>query len=230
VGTLGVGGLLAGWTMFGAVVPAVLLAAVAAALPMASFRQRRAARRRAAQDAWPRLIEEIRVLTSSVGRSIPQALFEVGRRGPAELRPAFAAAHREWLITTDFPRTIEVLKARLADPTADAACETLLVAFEVGGADLDQRLEALADDRRDDSQGRKDARARQAGVRFARRFTVVVPLGMALTGLTIGDGRAAYQTPEGQLAVVAALALTAGCWLWASRYLRLPESERVFTS
>jgi tight adherence protein B len=230
VGALAVGGVLLGWTMFGAAVPALLLGVVGAALPMASFRQRRAARRRAAQEAWPRLIEEIRVLTSSVGRSIPQALFEVGRRGPAELRPAFDAAHREWLITTDFGRTIEVLKARLADPTADAACETLLVAFEVGGADLDQRLEALADDRRADSQGRKDARARQAGVRFARRFTLIVPLGMALTGLTIGDGRAAYQTAEGQLAVVSALALMGGCWFWASRYLRLPESERVFTS
>jgi tight adherence protein B len=154
----------------------------------------------------------------------------VGGRGPAELRPAFQAAHREWLITTDFARTIEVLKTLLADPTADAACETLLVAFEVGGADLDERLEALADDRRADSQGRKDARARQAGVRFARKFTLIVPLGMAVTGLSIGDGRAAYQTAIGQLAVVAALALMGGCWFWASRYLRLPESDRVFSS
>jgi tight adherence protein B len=230
VGTLAIGGAVVGWALFGGPLPALLLGAAGAALPMASFRQRRVARRAAAQDAWPRLIEEIRVLTSSVGRSIPQALFEVGARGPAELRPAFDAAHREWLITTDFARTIEVLKSRLADPTADAACETLLVAFEVGGADLDQRLEALADDRRADSQGRKDARARQAGVRFARRFTLLVPLGMALTGLTIGDGRAAYQTPLGQLAVFVALGSMGACWLWASRYLRLPESDRVFTS
>jgi tight adherence protein B len=230
VGTLSAGGLLAGVAMFGAPIPAVILGVVCAVLPLASFRQRRAARRSAAQEAWPRLIEEIRVLTSSVGRSIPQALFEVGARGPVELRPAFDAAHREWLITTDFARTLQVLKDRLADPTADAACETLLVAFEVGGADLDQRLEALADDRRADSQGRKDARAKQAGVRFARKFTLVVPVGMALTGLSIGDGRAAYQTAGGQLAVVVALALMGGCWFWASRYLRLPESDRVFSS
>ncbi len=74
------------------------------------------------------MLEEIRILTSSVGRSIPQALFEVGRRAPVELRPAFEAAHREWLLTTDFESAVSVLKAALADPTADAACETLLVA------------------------------------------------------------------------------------------------------
>ena len=101
------------------------------------------------------------------GRSIPQALLDVGRRGPEELRPAFDAARREWLISTDFERTVNVIKARLADPTADAACETLLIAHELGGSDLDKRLEALIEDRILDTQGRKDARAKQAGVRFA---------------------------------------------------------------
>ena len=83
------------------------------------------------------MLEELRLLTGSVGRSIPQALFEVGRRAPAEWRPAFAAAEREWLLTTDFARTTALLKDRLADPTADVVCETLLVAHEVGGSDLE---------------------------------------------------------------------------------------------
>ncbi|MDQ4145448.1 MAG: type II secretion system protein F, partial [Actinomycetota bacterium] len=97
----------------------------------------------------------------------PQALFEVGRRAPEELRHAFAAGEREWLISTDFARTVAVLKERLADATADAALETLLVAHQVGGADLDHRLAALVEDRIQDLQGRKDALAKQAGVRFA---------------------------------------------------------------
>ena len=129
-------------------------------------------------------------------------------------------------MTTDFARTLHVLKHRLADPTADAACETLLVAHQVGGTDLDRRLESLSDDRRQDGQGRKDARARQAGVRFARSFTIVCPLGMAVVGLTIGDGRAAYQTPTGQLVVLVALGMMA-----ALRVSGLPEAaatvERV---
>ena len=145
-----------------------------------------------------------------------------------ELRPAFAAAHREWLLSTDFARTLEVLKGQLADPTADATCETLLIAHELGGTDLDRRLEALAEDRRQDTQGRKDALAKQAGVRFARRFVLIVPMGMAVVGLSIGNGRAAYQTSLGQVIVVVALGLVVICWLWAGRIMRLPDEQRVF--
>jgi hypothetical protein len=36
----------------------------------------------------------------------------------------------------------------------------------------------------------------QAGVRFARRFVLLVPLGVALVGLSVGNGRAAYAKPS----------------------------------
>ena len=225
----GAGGAV-GWLLFAGALPALAMAAFAGSFPVETYRRRRAARRATALDSWPRLIEEIRVLTGSLGRSIPQALFEVGERGPDELRPAFAAAQREWMISTDFARTIGVLKDRLADATADTVCETLLVAHDVGGSEIDRRLEALAEDRLQDSQGRKDARARQAGARFARRFVLLVPLGMALAGMSVGEGRAAYATATGQLLVLAGLAVVALCWVWAGRVMRLPDEERVFAT
>ena len=139
--------------------------------------------------------------------------------------PAFEEAHREWLLSTDLERTLDVLKGRLADPTADAVCETLLIAHELGGSDVDRRLADLAQDRLTDTIGRKDARARQAGARFARMFVLIVPAGMALTGMQLGTGRAAYQTGWGQLAVLAALAVVVACWLWAGSIMRLPTQD-----
>ena len=86
-------GALAAYAVFGGLLPAVVTGGVrrdrSRSRPTG---RRRHARRAAAMDAWPRLLEELRILTSSLGRSIPQALFEVGRRAPDELRPAFAAA------------------------------------------------------------------------------------------------------------------------------------------
>lgn len=222
-----VGAALA-FALFGGLLPALVAGAFAATFPVASYRSRRERRRSDARDAWPRMIEEIRLHTGSLGRSIPQALFEVGRRAPEELRPAFVAAEREWLLSTDFPRTVSTLKERLADPTADATLETLIVAYDVGGSDLERRLAALVEDRVQDLQGRKDAQAKQAGVRFARRFVLIVPLGMALAGLSIGTGRDAYQTTMGQMTVAGGLVVVAVCWLWAGRLMRLPEEERVF--
>ena len=224
-----VGGGLA-WALFGGVVPPLAGALGAALLPVAAARRRRERRRAQAREAWPRLIEEMRIRTTTLGRSIPQALFDVGERAPDDLRPAFEAAHREWLLSTDFERTIAVLTARLADATADAVCETLLVAHQIGGNDVDRCLTALIDDRILDLQGRKDADARQAGARFARWFTLAVPIGMAMIGLSLGNGRAAYATPMGQALVAAGLGLMALCWLWAGQVLRLPSEHRVFTS
>lgn len=221
------GGAL-GWAIFAGLLPALVLAGFGGAFPIASLRVRAQTRRARALEAWPRLIEELRILTGSLGRSIPQALFEVGLRGPDELRPAFEAAQREWLLSTDFARTISVLKSRLADATTDAVCETLLVAHELGGSEIDRRLEALAEDRRLDCQCRKDARSRQAGARFARRFVLIVPFGMAMAGMSVGDGRDAYSTATGQVLVLVGIAVVVLCWLWAGRIMRLPVEQRVF--
>ncbi len=230
VGALATLGGSIAYALFGGVLPLLGMALFGATFPIASYRQRRRTRRDRARDAWPRMLEEIRLLTSSVGRSVPQALFEVGQRAPEEMRSAFDAAHREWLLSTDFEKTVAVLKDRLADATADVTFETLLIAHELGGSDLGRRLDSLIEDRIQDTQGRKDAQSRQAGARFARFFVLIVPIGMALAGMSIGNGRAAYQSPTGQLVVVIALASIVGCWFWAGHIMRLPDERRVFTA
>jgi tight adherence protein B len=228
VAALFVLGIVGGYLLFGSVLPAVVAGLFAASFPVSAYRTKRRNSLAAASEAWPRMLEELRLRTGSLGQSIPQALFEVGRRAPADWRPAFAAAEREWLLTTDFPRTLSLLKDRLADPAVDAVCETLEVAHAVGGTDLDAKLGELIDDRVLDIQGRKDAASRQAGVRFARRFVLLVPLGMALAGLSIGTGRSAYQTPGGQIAVTIGLLSVVACWMWSGRLMRLPDEPRVF--
>jgi tight adherence protein B len=69
-----------------------------------------------------------------------------------------------------------------------------------------------------------------AGVRFARRFVLLVPLGMAVAGLSIGTGRSAYETAGGQLAVAVGLLSVAGCWIWSGRLMRVPGEPRVFAA
>jgi tight adherence protein B len=229
-GLLFVVGAVLAYGLFDGPLPALVAGAFAASFPAAGFRSRRTRRLVTAREAWPRMLDELRLLTGSLGRSIPQGLFDVGRRAPRELAPAFRAAEREWLLTTDFTRTLDVLKTRLGDPTADVVCETLAVAHEVGGGDLDRRLAELVEDRILDLQGRKDAEARQSGVRFARRFVLLVPLGMTLAGLSIGTGRSAYQTPAGQLGVVVGLVVVVACWAWSGRLMRLPDEPRIFVS
>lgn len=217
------------WLIFGAPLPAIVAALCSSVAPFAVYRERRRRLRETARDAWPYIIEEIRLQTGALGRSIPSALIDAGRKAPtAPMRKAFEEANRTWLLTTSFPRATGVLKQMLADPTADVVVETLLVAHEIGGSDIESRLSALVEDRRTDLRNRHEARSRQAGVLFARWFVLAVPAGMALVGLAIGEGRAAYSSGGGQIAVVVGIAITAGCWMWANRIMALPEPQRVF--
>lgn len=229
VGTTVLGGT-ASYALFGGLIPTGIASVLAAGAPLAAQRSRTERRRAEALDAWPRMLEQLRIEVGSIGRSIPQAVVEVGRRAPLELRPAFAAAEREWRRSASADRMLETLAVQLADPTADVVCETLLVAIEVGGSDLDGRLSALIEDRTADLRHRKDARARQSGVRFARRFVLAVPVGMAVAGLSIGTGREAYGSTSGQVLVAVGLFGIAVCWIWAGRYLELPAERRLSTS
>ncbi len=228
IGVLALLGFAFGLILFNGELPAILLAMFAATVPVGTARIRHERTIAQAHQEWPALIEEIRLLTGSLGRSIPQATFEAGLRSSGGLRPAFEEAHREWTISTDFARAMRVLKTQLAHNTSDVVAETLLTAHELGGGEVGNRLKALAQDRLTDQQQRRDAVARQSGVRFARWFTLIVPIGMALVGISIGDGRAAYADPTGQALVAVALLLTLGCWLWAGHIMRLPEEDRVF--
>ena len=216
-------------TMFGPTPVALAIAALAGTAPAAHWRRRRATNLTDAQEHWPRLLEEVRVQVGPMGRAIPQALLDVGHRAPPALRPAFAAAQREWNLRTDFERMLSTLKEHLDDASVDATCETLLIVHDVGG-DVDSRLAALAEDRRQDLRDRRESDARQSGARFARWFVVAVPVGMAVAGANVGDGIASYRTSTAQVVVLGAITLVAACWWWAGSIMRLPDEQRVFTS
>lgn len=227
-GGLGLASATVATTLVHSLPASLLLGCLAATVPVISLRARMDERSWRDREAWPRMLDELRVRCAAGGRSIPQGLFEVGRNAPDEMRTAFAAAENEWQRSTDFARALSALKENLADPTADAVCETLVVANQLGGTEVDSRLRALADDRRLDVEARKDARSKQAGVRFSRRFVLAVPAGLALAGMSIGDGRAAYASALGELTLLAGVTAVLACWVWAGRLLKLPEDRRVF--
>ncbi len=218
------------WLVFAGLPAALMTALFALTMPVAGYRNRRRRRRELAREAWPRVLEQIRLNATSLGMSLPRAVFDAGRSAPPGLAEPFSAAERIWRMSGDLERALDVLKQEVGDATTDAVAETLLVAHEAGGTDLSPRLLALVEDRHADVRARRDARAQQAGARFARAFVLIVPAGMALVGLTIGEGRQAYASAGGQATVVAAIAALALCWVWSGRILRLPDDERVFSA
>jgi tight adherence protein B len=205
---------------------ALAFALMAAYAPIALVRARVRRRRRDLADVWPEAVDH---LASAIraGLSLPEALTQLGHRGPEPLRPAFDAFGRDYQATGRFGDCLDRLKQRLSDPVGDRVVEALRIARDVGGGDLGRMLRSLSRFLRDDARTRSELESRQAwvvnGARLAAASPWVVLLALSMQPEVIGR----YRSPAG----VVVLTLGAVACLVAYRLMvrlgRLPEQRRV---
>ena len=155
-------------------VVALCFAVMAARAPFAIVTSRSRARVRATRAAWPDAVDH---LSGGIraGLSLPQAVAQLGTRGPEELRPAFSSFAEDFRATGRFAESLDALKERLADPIADRIVEALRVTREVGGTDVGTMLRTLSEFLRDDARTRGELEARQSWTVSAARLAVAAP-------------------------------------------------------
>lgn len=209
-------------------VPAIAFcfAVMAAWGPYALVRMRARARRNRLRDLWPDAVDNI---TSAVraGMSLPEAVAQLGHRGPEELRPAFAAFAQDYRITGRFHDCLDRLKERLSDPVGDRLIESLRIAREVGGSDLGRLLRTLSEFLREDARTRSELETRQSWTVNAARLAVAAPWIVLAMLSTRPESVRAYSTATGALVLFSGAVVTALAYWFMVRIGRLPEDERV---
>jgi tight adherence protein B len=201
-------------------------ALMAAGGPTALVRGR--ARKRAGQlrDVWPEVVDH---LGSGIraGLSLPEALGQLGDRGPVELREPFLAFAEDYRATGRFGECLDGLKDRLADPVADRIVEALRITRDVGGTDLGRLLRTLAGFLRQDARTRGELEARQSWTVYAARLAVAAPwIVLALLG-TRPEAARAYDTGTGLLVLLGGGVSSVVAYALMIRIGRLPEDPRV---
>jgi tight adherence protein B len=194
--------------------------------PVALLRRRVRQRRAELRDLWPDAVDN---LASAIraGLSLPEALTQLGARGPEPLRPAFVTFGEDYRATGRFNQCLDQLKERLADPTGDRIVESLRVAREVGGSDLGRLLRTLSGFLRDEARTRAELETRQGWVVNAARLAVAAPWIMLALMSTQDGALAAYGSTAGVLVLLAGGAVCAGAYRAMVRIGRLPEDVRV---
>lgn len=222
-------GLFAGLLTFAlsdALSVALCFAAIAVYAPLAFVRSRARRRRRSLRDVWPDAVDNI---TSAVraGMALPEALAQLGHRGPAELRPAFVAFGEDYRSTGRFAPSLDALKERLADPVADRLIEALRMAREVGGSDLGGLLRTLSAFLREDARTRAELETRQTWTVNAARLSVAAPWVVLAILATRGGAIEAYDSRVGVLVLATGGVTCAVAYRVMMRIGRLPEERRV---
>lgn len=205
---------------------AVAFAAIATWAPFALVNARARSRRTRLREVWP---EAVDTLLSAIraGMSLPEALSNLGERGPEAVRPQFAAFAVDYAATARFDECLDRLKARFADPVADRIVEAVRLAHEVGGRDLGTLLRDLARMLREDMRTRGELEARQSWTVNGAKVAVAAPwLVLALLS-TRPQAATAYATPTGALVLAGGAGASAVAYWLMLRLGRLPEEGRV---
>jgi tight adherence protein B len=205
---------------------AVCFGLLAGAAPTALVRGRARRRRSALRALWPEVVDH---LGSGIraGLSLPEALAQVGDRGPVELRPPFRAFGHDHRASGRFDDSLDALKARLADPVADRIVEALRLTRDVGGTDLGRLLRTLAAFLREDLRTRGELEARQSWTLNAARLAAAAPWVVLVLLSSRPEAAAAYSTPAGAVVLAAGAASTIVAYQLMVRVARLPEDARV---
>lgn len=194
--------------------------------PIALLRHRAHVRSRELRESWPDAVDN---LASAVraGLSLPEAIAQLGVRGPQPLRRAFERFGRDYRATSRFHDSLDALKTRLADPTGDRVVEALRLARDVGGTDLGQILRTLSAFLRDDGRTRAELETRQSWVINAARLAVAAPwILLALISLRSSSVQA-YQSTTGAMVLIVGAGLCVVAYRLMLRVGRLPAEERV---
>lgn len=220
-----VAGLLA-LAISGVAVVGALAAIVAGYLPVAVLRRRARARSIALRSAWPDAVD---MLCSAVraGMSLPEAVIDMGARGPEALRPAFRSFAADYRASGSFALALDELKDSLRDPVADRVIVSLGIAREVGGSDLGRVLATLSDFLRQDARARGEIEARQSWTVNAARVAVAAPWITLLLLCTRPETVAAYSTATGALILIGSALLSVVAYRVMTAIGRLPDEPRV---
>jgi tight adherence protein B len=193
---------------------------------MAMVRWRARKRTAVLRQLWPDVVDHLRSAIRA-GLSLPEALIQLGDKGPVELRHVFVDFGSDYRSGGQFDPSLTRLKDRLADPVADRIVEALRLTREVGGTDLGRLLGTLAEFLRESARTRSELEARQSWTVNAARLAVAAPWIVLVLLASRPEAVMAYNTPLGAAVLLGGLAVSLLSYAIMLRIGALPEEQRV---
>ncbi|MBV9174869.1 MAG: type II secretion system F family protein [Chloroflexi bacterium] len=213
--------LLLGWPLV-----AFLATLLGVAAPVLYYSERYDRRRAALQVALAEAIAQLRDSIRS-GLSVQEALLGLARNGPQPLRAEFGALVREARLI-GFEPALRTMRDRLADPVFDIVAGALVMNDRVGGRNVTQVLDRLAQATWAQQHVHQEQRALQARNVLSARIVAAVPVIVLMAIRWVSpEYLALFDGFLGQLALVGCLASVAVGYFGMRWMANVPGEERV---
>jgi len=175
---------------------------------------------------WPDIVDD---LSSGVraGLSLSQAMTALLEQVPAEIKPAL-----EWMIadyrnTGDFTNAMLQFANSLNDPAADQFVAALVLASELGGADLGTLLRVLSENLRTQANLSGEIKARQSWTVNGAKLAIAAPWLTVCVLSTRPDARDTYFSSGGIRLLEICLLVSVGAYWLMMRIGQMPSPARI---
>ena len=202
--------LVTGWVLALVIVP---VAFVGLPILLSSSSAAERIERLEAMEEWTRSLSG--VLTVGVG--LEQALVATLRSTPAAIAPEvtrLVARLRARWVTED---ALRAFADELDDATGDLVAANLILGSRRRGAGLASVLEGLAESVAADVRARRQVEADRAKPRATARWVTLISVGVLVILAVSGTYVEPYQSPLGQVILVALLAMYVATLVWMKR-------------
>ncbi|MGN6252556.1 MAG: type II secretion system F family protein [Marmoricola sp.] len=202
--------LVTGWVLALVVVP-VAFVGLPVLLSSSSAAQR--IERLEAMEEWTRSLSG--VLTVGVG--LEQALVATLRSTPAAISPEVTRLVARLRARWNTEDALRAFADELDDTTGDLVAANLILGARRRGAGLASVLEGLAESVAADVRARRQVEADRAKPRATARWVTLISVGVLVILAVSGTYVEPYQSPLGQVILVALLAMYVATLVWMKR-------------
>lgn len=176
--------------------------------------------------AWPDALRDL-VAHLQAPMSLHRALVELGRSGPAQLRPAWRR-YEQLSAALDSRAALEAVRGVLSDPVSDRVVEVLLLAQRQGESVVLDVLRDLAASIAQDVRLSEEMETAQLERRIEARAAAVLPFAvLVLLTSTSEPYRDFYSSARGLVVILVGGAMVMAGSVAIARLGRQPGEERV---
>lgn len=173
--------------------------------------------------SWPGYLERTRAKMLTTSRSLPYVIFEGQVAGSPFLEELLQHGRREFENSGDLRKSLEAIWRMGADEeVTNYVCTALLDTLGSTSSQTENQLSIISATVRSRNELKQETNSRLAGVRTARAFVLIIPLGMALVGISFAGSVEPFLSPLSLVQIMAALFVLTLCWHWSSKLMAFP--------
>lgn len=172
---------------------------------------------------WSSYLDQTRAKMLTTSRALPYVFFDQTYIGSRFLNELLQDGRREFENSGDLGKALLTIWEQGNEDCTSYVCSALCNSIGATTSQIEDQLKIISSTLRSRNALNREADSRLAGVRTARTFIVIIPLGMALAGLSFAGSTAPFTTPFALLQIAIALLTLVGCWIWSNRLMTFPK-------